>query len=134
MRRRPGLLRVCCLALLAVGVWACSDDPSGRGTVTLTVQAGTPLGAAVVEIRGDGVLGAEPITAGWAHLELVAGGGEQAEMHRLVLVQDQEGTLSAELELEDVGAPLPTVSVVLASDGSDLPLASLAGVEARVRR
>jgi hypothetical protein len=51
-----------------------------------------------------------------------------------VLLQQASGTLSAELQVEDVGAPHPTATVLLASDGSDLPLASLDGVTVRVRR
>lgn len=138
MRRRGGFgswVRGTVSVALALALAACGDDdPSGPGTLTLTVEASVPLGAAVLELRGDGLVSASPLGAGWTHLEQVAGGGSGSDVHRLVLVQQQSGMLSAELEVTDVAAPMPVVGVLLASDAADLPLASLADVEVRVRR
>ncbi len=126
--------RLALLALVTLAGAACSDDPSGPGTLTLTVEGPLPLGAAVIELRGDGIESAEPLTAGWTHLEQVAGGQGQVAVHRLVLVQQASGTLSATLRVDDVGRDPPAATVLLASDGSDLPVSSLDGIAVRVRR
>lgn len=130
--RRAGTL----VGLVLVGAFGvgCSDDPSGPGTLTLTVEGPQPLGAAVIELRGDGIEGAEPLAAGWTHLEQVAGGQGQTAVHRLVLVQQASGGLSATLRVDDVGRAPPSATLLLASDGSDLPLSSLDGIAVRVRR
>lgn len=132
IRRRGTIGGVLAMALTML-LAACDDDPSGPGTLTLTVEGPAPLGAVVIELRGSGLRSAEPLTSGWTHLELIGSDGG-TEVHRLVLIQQASGTLSAQLEVDDVGAPPPTATVVLASDGSDLPLSSLDGLQVRVRR
>jgi hypothetical protein len=123
------------LAAILVALAACDDDPSGPGTFTVTVEAdAVALGAAVVELRGNGLQDIEPLASGWTHLERVAaGGGGQPDVHRLLIVSQEGGTLSAVLRVSDVGAR-PTASVVVASDANDQPLAALGDVTVRLRR
>lgn len=127
--RTPALL----VALL-VAFTACDDEPSGPGTFTVTVEAGAvSLGAAVVELRGGGLEDVEPLASGWTHLERVAGGGGPSDVHRLLIISQEGGTLSAVLRVRDVGAR-PTASVLVASDDDDQPLASLDDLTVRVQR
>lgn len=120
------------LALLPLAA-ACSDDgPSGAGTVTLTVEAGQPLGGAVLDLRGGTVESVEPLSSGWAILEPLPGQGSEVA-HRLLVVQEQAGVLTAKLRVTD-RERLPSVTVLQASGADDRPLAALGGVEARIRR
>jgi hypothetical protein len=120
------------LTLVVGALASCSDDPSGPGTVTLTVRGSVPLGAAVVELRGAGVQGVRPLASGWVVVDRVA--GEAGEVRRLAIVQTQPGTLSVEVDLADLGADFPSLTVLGASDANDLPRPSLGGVRASFQR
>ena len=125
-------IRLLGLVLVAGAFASCSDEPSGPGTVTLTVQASVPLGAAVVELRGAGVHAVRSMASGWVVMDRVA--GETGEVRRLAIVQTQPGMLSVEVDLADLGADFPSLTVVGASDANDLPLPSLGGVRASFQK
>jgi hypothetical protein len=111
--------------LLAAG---CSDDPSGPGTLDLVVSGPAPLGAAVIQITGAGVTGADGALPGWVELVPVAPAGS-TPVHRLVVVQETAGDLRVRLAVVDVSAPPPRAVVVEASDRFDLPVANPGSLE-----
>lgn len=111
----------------------CSDDPSGPGWVDLVVSAPVPLGAAVVQISGSGVEEFEQPAQGWFELVPMPPSGT-TPVHRVVVIQEQPGELRLRVRVADLDAPLPSASVMEATDASDAPLASLASVEASLRR
>lgn len=121
------------LAVASLVAAGCSDDPSGPGTITLTVRGSTPLGAAVVELVGEGLRGVEQPSVGWAELVPLAPVGT-TPVHRLILIQDAPGELRVRLEVVDVAAPYPVATVIEATDQDDEPVASPASIEALVRR
>jgi hypothetical protein len=120
------------LLTAASASFGCSDDPSGPGTLDLVIRGPVPLGAAVVQITGMGVIGVDQPAVGWAELVPMAPVGS-TPVHRLVLVQEQAGELRVRLRVVDVAALPPVVSVIEAADQADVPLASLSSVEARIR-
>lgn len=117
------------VAVLVAAASACSDDPSGPGTFDVSVTASVPLGAAVVELEGAAVDGVEAPARGWAELRQVG-----PERYRLMIIAEVPGELVASIRVPDVAAPLPTASVVQATDQVDSPVPSGAGASARVRR
>lgn len=121
------------LALMLVGIGGCEDDVRGPGTLDLRVSASVPLGAAVVEVVGEGVTGVEQPATGWVELVPVAPQGD-TPVHRLVVIQEQVGVLAVRLRVTDVETVRPTVTVIEASDGNDQALASPASVRATIER
>jgi hypothetical protein len=124
--------RLWLLAALSLALTGCSDDPSGPGTIALTVRGPIALGAALVEIVGEGVRGVEQPAVGWAELVPVAPAGS-TPVHRLILIQDEPGELSVRLEVVDVAAPYPVATVIEATDQADAPVPSPASIEAVIR-
>ncbi len=118
---------------VCIGATACGEDPSGPGSVDLVVRGPVPLGAAVVELVGEGVRGIEQPAVGWAELVPVAPIGS-TPVHRLVLIQEQPGDLRVRVEVVDVAAPLPTATVLEASDAADAPIANPASAEVALTR
>lgn len=129
--RTPRTLLVA-LALLAAAVTACSDNPSGPGAVTLTVEGSTPLGGAVLDIRGR-VDGAESLHSGWSLLEPLPNQGS-TPVYRLLVVQDVAGPLSVSLSVPDVGGDLPAVTVLQASGADDRRLPAVGGLDVSIKR
>lgn len=114
MRRGTRRLRLAGLllaGLLVVAGSACSDDPSGPGTFDVVVKAGVPLGAAVVELEGAPVDGVDEPARGWTSLRRVG-----PDRYRLMIIAETPGDLVASIRVPDVSGPLPTASVVDASD------------------
>ena len=107
---------------------ACSDDPRGPGTLELVVRGPAPLGAAVVQITGSGVTGAEGAVPGWVELIPVAPSGS-TPVHRLVIVQEAAGDLRVRLAVSDVSALPPRAVVLEASDRFDLPVVNPGSLE-----
>jgi len=135
MSARVGRIRgalLVALALVSPGVTACSDDSSGPGTVTVTVEGSTPLGGAVLDIRGK-LEGAESLHAGWSLLEPLPNQGS-TPVYRLLVVQEVAGTLSLSLSVPDVGGDLPAVTVLQASGADDRRLPAVGGLDVRVKR
>lgn len=124
-RRILGILGLAATVALA----ACSDDPQGPGTITLTVDAAAPLGAAVLDLRGGGIEGVEEPAAGWAVLRPLATSG-----HRLLVVAEQAGDLVVRIRVADLDAPLPRATLLQASGQDDRAIEVLGGIDVRVRR
>ena len=120
---RRGATRLVRFALVLALIWtaACSDDPSGPGTIDLVIRGPAPLGAAVVQITGSGVSGVDAIASGWVELIPVAPSGS-TPVQRLVVVQQEAGDLKVRLRVTDVAAPPPRATVIEASDRCDLPV------------
>lgn len=113
-------------AFLLVG---CGDDgPSGPGTVRAIVEAPTPMGGAIVELRGSGISGIR----GAGTTVFSSAVGSDGSVHRVVVVRESSGSLSFDFDLSDVGT-LPRGTVVEAVDGSDDPLPTLGGIDVRMR-
>ncbi len=121
------------LTVVSLAAAGCSDDPSGPGTINLTVRGAMPLGAAVVELVGEGLRGVEQPAVGWAELVPVAPLGT-TPVHRLILIQEEPGELRIRLKVTDVAAPFPVATVIEATDQADEPVASPTSIEALVRR
>jgi hypothetical protein len=132
---RPVAIRIASalLTVLLVAAGGCSDDPSGPGTIDLMVRGPVPLGAALVELVGEGLRGVEQPAVGWAELVPVAPAGS-TPVHRLILIQDAPGDLRIRLEVVDVAAPYPVATVLDATDQADAPVPSPAGIEVLLRR
>jgi hypothetical protein len=126
-RRLRGLSRWATAAFV-IALAGCSDDPDGPGTLDLVVRGPAPLGAAVVQITGAGVTGADTAAPGWVELVPVAPSGS-TPVHRLVIVQETAGELRVRLGVSDVSAPPPQVSVLQASDRFDLPVVNPGSLE-----
>lgn len=116
---------------LATALAACSDDPEGPGTITLTVDAEAPLGAAVLDLRGGAIEGVEEPGAGWAVLRDLPGAGSA---HRLLIVAEQSGDLVVRLRVSDLQAALPHATLLQASGQDDRSIPVLTGIDVRLRR
>lgn len=116
------------LATLAlVSVAACGDDgPSGPGSLDGLVRGAQPLGAVVLDVRGDGIVGFEeqPGTRVFSAATDATG-----TSHRVVLVGEAAGALGFRVRVEDRGGPAPTATVVAASDGEDRTVSAVGGIQ-----
>lgn len=126
------VLRALVVAASMAGA-ACSDDPDGPGMIDLVVRAPVPLGAAVVELVGEGVEGIDQPAVGWSELVPVAPSGS-TPVHRLVVIQEEPGELVVRLRVADVQDVRPVTTVIEATDQADAPLPSLSDVEVLIRR
>lgn len=129
---RATVVRILALTLLIVGA-ACSDDPDGPGTVDLVIRAPVPLGAAVVELVGEGIQGMEQPAQGWSELVPLAPDGT-TPVHRVVVIQEEPGQLTVRLRVTDVQDVRPVTTVVEATDAADEPVTPLSQVEVVIRR
>lgn len=118
--------------ILVLGVSACEKD-RGPGTLELEVSAAVPLGAVLLELRGKGIEGVDPISGGWieGHPFTDAGG---AEGYRIVAVLQAPGGFRIGVRVADLDDRLPRVDVVEASGAYDQPVQPVGSVEAKIRR
>jgi len=125
-----GRLRGCALVLLvSLGATGCGDDgPSGPGMLEATVTAGqgTQLGAAALRLTGNGIQSIEE--AGDTRLFVSA---LTSTDYRVVLVDPTPGTLTFDVQVADVGAAPPSVTVTSAADGDNRPVQTLGEVRVR---
>lgn len=126
--RRFGLLSAIVPALALAG---CSDDPSGPGALELRVSANVALGAAVVELEGEGLRSVEQPASGWVELVPVAPRAG-VPVHRLVVIREEPGVLAVRLQVTDVATVRPVATVLDASDGNDQSLPSLSSVRVSI--
>ncbi len=124
MRRGPRLAVLAAAAALV----ACSD--AGPGALTATLDGPQPVGALVVEVRGAGVTGVE----GAGDARVFADPSPATKDVRRVVVVSASGAPSFRIQVQDVSAEAPTVTLVSAVDAANQPLASLAGYQVRVAR
>lgn len=123
------------LALILVPVvllGACDlFGPSGSGTLSARVEAtDAAVGAAVVEIRGEGVRGVRARGS----TRLFERPLEEAGSYRLVLVNPGGAPVEFGIDVDDVGGELPSASVVAAADTEDRVLDAGSDLVVRVRR
>lgn len=111
------------MALVGCG----DDDPSGPGTLEGRVSAATELGAAVLLVQGGG----SPELTGVGDTRAFSG-PRASGSHRVVLVGEGSGELRFEIEVEDVSAPRPTVTVVSAADTENESVAAVSAVDVRL--
>lgn len=123
-------LPVLAAALLAAG---CGDDPEGPGALELRASASVPLGAAVIELEGEGLQGVEQPASGWVELVPVAP-RNGVPVHRLVVIREQAGALAVRLQVTDVETVRPVVTVIEAADAADQLLPSPTAVQVSIHR
>ena len=107
---------------------ACSDGPSGPGTLDATVEAPTQLGGVVLELTGPGITGFVGQGDTQAYGAVVS---ELEGRHRVILISQGSGTLRFGVQVEDLAAELPTVQVISATTLLNQP-ALLTGIVASV--
>lgn len=112
--------------LLLASVAACSDDPSGPGTLNVTVSGPVALGSVVVEFTGGGITGVTAAPGDW--ISSSAG----VSTFRVLAVAADAGVIQFSLQVADVAAPLPGSVVVTGSGPNDRPLVGNGGVEVSI--
>jgi hypothetical protein len=117
-------------AARAVTLMACDDGPSGPGDLSVVVESSTgSVAAAVLELRGDGIVEARDLGAVRAF-----GAETPAGAFRVVAVHTGQGELEFRLHVADVGDALPTATIVEAADPTNRPIAATSQVSVRVVR
>jgi hypothetical protein len=114
--------------LAAAMVAGCGDDgPSGPGTLDVRVtSASSSLGAVILQVQGSGITA----VSGTGSNRVVAGSVQQ-DARSVIVVGPGPGELRFALEVQDVGST-PTVTVVAATDASNLEITAIAGIDVRV--
>ena len=117
-------------ALLAALVLAgaCEDD-QGPGYLAASLEGPIPLGAAVVDVRGTGILGFEPAASTRVYSAVTPDG-----VHRVVLVAEAPSDLLFRIKVEDPSGVPPTAVLVSAADGANLPVTSVTPFRVNVTR
>lgn len=115
----------------ALFVAACGDSgPSGPGSLQATVESGSiPVGAVVLTIEGMGVTGFSP-----QGTTRVFSNRLSATTHRVVVVCGTPGSVPFLINVEDVGATLPAVTVTEAVSGDNQGIANISGISVSVSR
>lgn len=115
-----------------LALWGCDPGPSGPGTLTGSVLAdGTGPGAALLVLTGEGLVGAEGAagTLGWSSPT-----SEGADQIRLLLVDpDPVGAMTFEVEVRDVSAPVPSITVLQLADRENRRFTT-EDIQIRIRR
>ena len=126
--------RVLVPALLAWSLAGCDllgpDDkgPTGPGVFHATLVGPTgAVGSAVLELVGGSGMGTISPEGGQVFYEY------QGNRVRLVLVQDEPGTLRFQIRTEDVSV-VPTATVIQVADGSNQLLTSISGYSVRLEQ
>lgn len=129
--RRP-VRTLAALALAAsVALAGCGDDdPSGPGALDGRVSATVDLGAVVLSVEdGDGTA---PGTVSGAGDTRAFVGPASAGSRRVILVGEGSGELRFSIDVEDVGAPQPSVTVVSAVDTSNEDVAAVSTIDVQM--
>lgn len=112
----------------AVTLAACGDDgPDGPGALDGRVSAATELGAVVLLVEGGGV--AE--ISGVGDTRAFTGPAE-SESRRVILVGEGSGELRFRVDVDDLSAPRPVVTVVSAVDTSNQGVAAVSAVDVQL--
>ncbi len=126
MRFRRMFPRLPLMILLAASIAACSDDPSGPGSLKVTVSGPAALGSVVVEFTGGGITSATAAPGDW--ISSSAG----VSTFRVLAVAADAGVIQFTLQVADVSAPLPGSVVITGSGPNDRPLLGSGGVEVSI--
>jgi len=108
---------------------ACDRRPQGPGYLTAALEGPIPLGAAVVDVRGIGIIGFEPAASTHIYSAVTPDG-----VYRVVLVAETPSDLLFRIKVEDPSGVPPTAVVVSAADGGNLPVSSIAPFTVHVSR
>ncbi len=127
---RPGRLLVA--AFVALTALACDSGPSGPGTLPAIVvpAAGQDLGAVVLAVTGSFVTGFSPSGS----TRLFSARVSQTGTYRVVLVNTAPGDMVFGVDVEDVSAAPPVVSIVQGVDAENRRLVSLLGLSVTFER
>jgi hypothetical protein len=121
-------LRVGAVAGMLILAAGC-DQNDGPGYLTGALEGPMPLGAAVVDVRGVGILGFEAAASTRVFSAVTPAG-----VHRVVLVGGAPGDLSFRIRVDDPRSTPPTALLVSASDGDDLPITAVHAFTVRISR
>lgn len=129
----PKRIGAACAALtLMWTLWGCDPGPSGRGQLSGSVMAnGEAPGAALILFGGSGLLGVEGTggTRAWANPS-----SDGSDELRVLLVDlDPAGALTFKLDVEDVSAPLPSITVLQLADRDNVRFTT-EDIQIRIRR
>jgi hypothetical protein len=120
-------------ALVVVGatfVAACDSGPKGPGALSATVNGSQTLGAAVLEVTGDGVEGFE----GQGDTQVYSASlGGQPVRHRVVLVSASGGPIHFGIRVTDRGSVVPAATVLTAASTANVTIAP-AGLTVAIER
>jgi hypothetical protein len=128
IRRAWAIRSVACAALWTAA--ACDSGPKGPGFLTGTIEGPVPLGAAIVEVQGEGVLGFE--AAGTTHV--FDSPGDQPGVHRIVLIGETPGDLPFKVQVQEMRDRPPTATIIQASGADDIPLATVQAFQVHIVR
>lgn len=115
-RARNVLLAAAAVLLLA----GCDSGPSGPGTVTV-FATGPSLAGAVLEVQGSGIRGFEARGSARVYSAAVEA---RPGTHRVIVISPEPGELVLDVDVADLGADGPTVTVVSAADGENRAMRS----------
>lgn len=115
----------------ALLVSACGDGgPSGPGSLQATVESGSiPVGAVVLSVEGTGVTGFSPQGSSRVFSNRLG-----ATAHRVVVVGGTPGSTPFLINVEDVGATFPAVTVLEAVSGDNQEITDVSGISVSVSR
>ncbi len=106
------------------------DGPTGPGTLTGLVKSGPiPVGAIVLQVSGQGIDGFSALGGDRLFHSQV-----QPGVHRVVLVGSTPGDFTFTVSVQDVGAPVPAITVVEAVGGDNEAIVDLTGIEAKIEK
>ena len=117
------------LAAVAALLSGCESGPKGPGPLSASIEGPVPLGAAIVEVRGDGVTGFEGV--GSTHVFSAPG---QGGVFRVVLVGEVAGDLGFKVNVQERRDTPPTATVLSAAGGDNVPLSTMEAFQVRVVR
>lgn len=110
---------------------ACGDSgPSGPGALQATMDSGgVPVGAVVLTVNGVGVTGFSSQGTTRVFANRLA-----EDLHRLVVVSGTPGSASFLINVEDLGATFPAITVLEGVTGDNLDIADVTGIGVAVSR
>ena len=135
-RRVPGFRpAVALMAGVTFLLGACGDDPPGPEELRLVTADNVVVGAAVIELSGEGIVGVRGPAGVDVVSSPVADEGEKALPRvRVVAILDTPGTLTLTVDVARAGAPLPGATLIQASGPDDALLRPAQLPEVRVLR
>lgn len=119
------------LAALAGLLVAAACEPSGPGTLTLTVQPPAPTGAVVLQVAGSGITAIE----GVGGTRTYAGAPSAGDSVRAIVAVTATGAaFQMKVDVEDVRADPPRAVVIEAVDLSNRRIENPTGYTIRISR